>query len=362
MSRPALIAWIAPPPAIPGQSEGPARARAYGSAACRMEQAGVDLLILDDSPLVNMRAPADSDAAASARIADLGIDPAVLGPMLGDATASLTIAPAVSSGLYPPYMAARLLSTLDHQTKGRAALNIVVPGGDPLLETVVLGKEADMSGGGYARAADFLKACSALWTSWRPDALVLDTVSGLFADPARVAMPNYEGPYFKTRGPLNNMPSPQGDLPVVHVAGDAAGLRFAAEHADIVVVTGATMDELEANWNSLKSVRPARKLVKLVALRPFVASTEAGARALRDEESRAEGVPEIVGTVPDAVAKVSDIVTKLGADGVALASSLDLAAANGLCARLVPALRSGPCRPPAAKGTLRDRLSALSGG
>src|SRR6202012_2734094 len=55
------------------------------------------------------------------------------------------------------------------------------------------------------------------------------------ADPARVHAVNYEGKFYKTRGPLNAGPCPQGQPVIAQAGGSPRGREFAARHADTIV-------------------------------------------------------------------------------------------------------------------------------
>jgi alkanesulfonate monooxygenase SsuD/methylene tetrahydromethanopterin reductase-like flavin-dependent oxidoreductase (luciferase family) len=75
----------------------------------------------------------------------------------------------------------------------------------------------------------------ALWRSWEPGAVVADPETGLYADASKVHPIDFAGKYFKSRGPLNLPPGPQG-RPVICQAGlSPAGREFAARHADTIV-------------------------------------------------------------------------------------------------------------------------------
>ena len=76
---------------------------------------------------------------------------------------------------------------------------------------------------------------------------------------------NFEGRFYKSRGPLNTIPSPQGSPVVCQAGGSPAGLDLAARHADTVVasVPGiAAMKEYRADNNrqdpSQPTIRPEK--------------------------------------------------------------------------------------------------------
>ena len=59
-------------------------------------------------------------------------------------------------------------------------------------------------------ADEFVDCASQLWDAWEPDAVVMDEENHTFIDPKKVKVVNFEGKFYKTRGPLNVPRSPQG--------------------------------------------------------------------------------------------------------------------------------------------------------
>jgi len=74
-----------------------------------------------------------------------------------------------------------------------------------------------------------------LWASWEPGAIVADRDAGIFADYTKVHPIDFEGRYYKCRGPLNMPPGPQGRPVICQAGGSAAGRNFAAKHADTII-------------------------------------------------------------------------------------------------------------------------------
>nr|WP_269751213.1 LLM class flavin-dependent oxidoreductase [Acuticoccus mangrovi] len=317
-----------------------------------LERIGVDLLLFDDR--AGNFIPGDwagDDPRSEPAIP--GVDPAVLAPIIGRGTDTIGIGLALAPTSYPPFMAARLLSTLDHYVDGRAAWNVVIADA-PATGAQPSDAAPDMA----AVAIDYVGACRALWGSWDPDALVLDVESGVFADPSHVRDANYVGPFFKTRGPLNTTPSRQRDaLPVTHVARSDAGLRFAAACADVVVLTGTNADEVAGASRRLKSELENRErrrdeLVVLVAVSPQVSASAAGA-ADRPVSQAAWSVA-MDGSFVDIAASMRDLIGAAEADGVAVVGQLDGEFISDF-GRVLRELR-GPARPVRSGETLRARL------
>ncbi|MGE0725977.1 MAG: LLM class flavin-dependent oxidoreductase, partial [Alphaproteobacteria bacterium] len=85
-----------------------------------------------------------------------------------------------------------------------------------------------------------------LWEAWEPDAVVLDRQKPMFADGSKVHAINYEGKYFKCRGPLNAPRSPQGRVPICQAGGSPRGQRFASRWADTIITNAPTPAAMKA--------------------------------------------------------------------------------------------------------------------
>src|SRR4029434_5206831 len=131
-----------------------------------------------------------------------------------------------------PFHAARLWATLDHLTRGRAAWNVVTTLNHN--QSANFGEELRPTDERYDRAHEFIEVCRKLWASWEPDAVVMDRTTGVFADPAKVHRIEHEGRFFKSRGPLNVVRSPQGGPAILQAGTSPKGRTFAARYADAI--------------------------------------------------------------------------------------------------------------------------------
>lgn len=139
-----------------------------------------------------------------------------------------------SSTFMHPFYVARLLNSLDHVTGGRMAFNVVAStrradaanyGFDELME----------HNSRYDRMEEFVDVCKALWASVEPDAFVWDRGSGIVVDsPRKVRAINHVGSFFKVKGPLSCVPSPQGRPVLIQAGGSPRGIRASAHFADYV--------------------------------------------------------------------------------------------------------------------------------
>src|SRR3954464_11588504 len=132
-----------------------------------------------------------------------------------------------------PFYVARLLNSLDHITNGRIAFNVITSqrkadaqnyGFDELME----------HGQRYDRMEEFIDVCRALWDSAAPDAFSWDRETGIVADPAKVHAINHVGKFFKVRGPLNCMPSPQLHPVLIQAGSSPRGIKASAYISDHV--------------------------------------------------------------------------------------------------------------------------------
>ena len=95
--------------------------------------------------------------------------------------------------------------------------------------------------------------CAQLWASWEPDAVVMDPRTDTFADPAKVRAIDFEGTYYRSRGPLNATPSPQGRPVIIQAGTSERGQDFAARHAEAIIVGRETPDEMKRFYDAFKA-------------------------------------------------------------------------------------------------------------
>ena len=181
-----------------------------------------------------------------------------------------------------PWTFARMSATMDHLTKGRVGFNIVTglnPGG--LADN--LGTDVREHDARYERAEEFMQVCYGLWQSWDKDALVRDPEKPMFANPDKVRELNFEGEYFRCRGPLQLPRSPQ-EIPVLFQAGQSPrGRQFAARHAEGIFTISPDLPAMQAYYRDVKDrvVNEGRResdLAILTGIFPIVGSSESAAQ------------------------------------------------------------------------------------
>jgi FMN-dependent oxidoreductase (nitrilotriacetate monooxygenase family) len=186
-----------------------------------------------------------------------------------------------------PFYVARLLNSLDHVTNGRVAFNVITStrrsdaanyGFDELMEHELR----------YERMEEFIDVCKALWNSVEPDAFVWDRESGRVADPAKVHAINHVGRFFKVRGPLNVMPSPQIEPVLIQAGGSPRGIRASAHFADHIFAAGGPLAQKVKHRAELDKALTAKgrdpsKVGILHSTSIIVEETEAAAKAHKEK-------------------------------------------------------------------------------
>ena len=199
-----------------------------------MERACFDYVMIEDGSFVPDAYGGSSEYYLHNAHAVPKHDPMPLVPLMAQGSSHLGIVATMTTGFYPPYLAARLGATLDHLTKGRVGLNLVTAHNDRTAQNFGLDRhyEHDLR---YEIADEWIQVVDKLWQSWEPGAVVGDPATGMYTDFRKVHPVDFVGKYFKSRGPLNLPPGPQG-RPVICQAGiSPAGREFAAKHADTIV-------------------------------------------------------------------------------------------------------------------------------
>jgi FMN-dependent oxidoreductase (nitrilotriacetate monooxygenase family) len=172
------------------------------------------------------------------------LDPSMLAPYMLQATDRIGIVPTVSTFAYHPYLLARQLGSLDHLSRGRAGWNIVTGSADQAVQNFGFDRMEDHDKR-YSVAAEFTDATFALWDSWERDAILADEASGVFADHTKIHRVDFVGERYRSRGPLNIGPTPQGH-PVMAQAGTSpAGRQFAAQYADTMIGDTGTVERMK---------------------------------------------------------------------------------------------------------------------
>ena len=209
--------------------------------------------------------------------------------LMAAATTRLGIVPTLSTFAYAPYLTARIVGTLDQISSGRGGWNVVTGSSDYSAQN--FGMDAlpphDLR---YDMAEEYVAIVKQLWESWEPGAIVADRKTGVLIDPSKVHTIDFEGQYYKCRGPLNSGPAPQGRPVIAQAGGSDKGRAFAAKHADTIVAAPNGIEAMKRYRDDVRTLRVAAGLDPdgckiLFLLSPVVAETEEQARWHADQRA-----------------------------------------------------------------------------
>lgn len=206
-----------------------------------LERACFDYIMLEDGVLVPDSYGSSSEWFLKNAWMVPKNDPMPLVPMISQATKNIGIVATLTTSFYPPFIAARLSATLDHLTEGRVGLNIVTAHNDRSAQNFGLDKHYDHDLR-YEMADEWMDVVNKLWASWGDGAVRADQASGVYADFTKVNPIDHAGRFYKSRGPLNTYPGPQGRPVICQAGGSPAGRSFAAKHADTILARFRTVE------------------------------------------------------------------------------------------------------------------------
>lgn len=191
----------------------------------------------------------------------------------------------VSSTFYTPFLAARMLASIDHLSNGRVGCNVVTSMYDVEARNYGYTSMPDHAQR-YARAEEFIQVIFQLWDSWSDEALLRDK-QGMYANPEYVNSINHHGKYFLVDGPLTVPRGPQGRPVLIQAGSSEPGRNLAAKYAEAIYAVAYDMPAAQAYYRDINRrvqlVRPGYKPVIMPGLVPYVLSTEFEARIKQEE-------------------------------------------------------------------------------
>ena len=172
--------------------------------------------------------------------------------VMGMATERLGLGATYSTSYYEPFHIARVFATLDLMTHGRAAWNVVTSLNDG--EAQNMGRtgviDHDLR---YEHADEFMEIVLGHWDTWEPDAIVQDKASGLFAMADKVHRLDYEGRYYRSRGPFTVPRSAQGHPVIIQAGSSGRGKAFGARWGEIIFVVYPNIEIGKRDYAAFKA-------------------------------------------------------------------------------------------------------------
>lgn len=245
-----------------------------------MERGLFDAMFIADELAPYSTYQDSSDACVKYAVQCPTHEPSTIVPIITTATEKLGVGVTLSTAFEHPYSMTRRLSSLDHLSGGRIAWNMV--SSYSKSEWDAYGQEMTMRFDRYDRMEEYVELCCQLWDSWAPDAIVADKSSGLYADPTKVKIVDFQGKYFRCKGRHFCAPSPQG-RPVLWQAGSSdRGRDFAAKYAEAVFAVHPTAKQMrqytdDMNRRLAKFGRHERSIVRIYGLQTVVGLTRSEA-------------------------------------------------------------------------------------
>ncbi len=259
----------------------------YVEMARALERACFDYIMIEDKLSVSEAYGGSSEVYLKHAVGMVPKhDPSPLAALMAAGTSRLGIVITISTLGYPPFLLARLSSTLDHIARGRFGWNIVTSAEDHAAQNFGLEKLPPRELR-YEIADEYVNLVCQLFDSWEPDAVIIDREKGVYADHRKVHPINFEGKFFKCRRPLNTAPSPQGRPVFVQAGGSPVGRDFAAKWADSIISLADGIEGMKWYRNDVRERAEKHgrnpddvKVLFLVCV--TLAETEAEARAKKE--------------------------------------------------------------------------------
>ncbi|MBS0640777.1 MAG: LLM class flavin-dependent oxidoreductase [Proteobacteria bacterium] len=209
-------------------------------------------------------------------------EPTTLISVLSASTTHIGLGATVSTSFSEPFNVARIFSSIDHISGGRAAWNVVTSS-NPKAALNFNRDEHLEHEFRYQRANEFVDVVRGLWDCWDDGAIVADKASGRFIDDRKVRTLDHKGRFFQVKGPVNIARCPQGHPVIIQAGGSPTGLELAARTADVVFSVVQDLPSAKAAYADLKGRlgqygRSPDALTVLPGVMPIIGRSDAEAR------------------------------------------------------------------------------------
>jgi alkanesulfonate monooxygenase SsuD/methylene tetrahydromethanopterin reductase-like flavin-dependent oxidoreductase (luciferase family) len=176
------------------------------------------------------------------------LDAVLIASRVAPLTRHIGLVPTVIATHTEPFHLSKAIATLDHVSGGRAGLRVRISARPH--EADHFGRRrlprVDLAGNLSAQpsvtdlfdeAADYVEVVRRLWDSWEDDAEIRDVVTGRFVDRDKLHYIDFEGRFFRVKGPSITPRPPQGQPLVTALAHQSVPYRLVARQADVGYVT-----------------------------------------------------------------------------------------------------------------------------
>lgn len=264
------------------------RPELYEHVARVCERGKFDMVFFADLNYVSDTYTGSLDPALRFAVQAPEHDPIPLLSFMAAATTHIGVASTFSTSNQHPFYVARLFATLDHLTRGRVGWNVVTSLNHN--QSANYGEERADSDLRYDRAHEFIEVCRELWDSWADGAVVADRGAPRFADADKVRRIDFDGRFFRSRGPLNVTRPPSGGPAILQAGTSPKGRDFAARYADaIFAIQPRAVDARELRDDIRRRASEAGRdpddVKLLFGAQPIIGETEQHAAELQEEHN-----------------------------------------------------------------------------
>jgi alkanesulfonate monooxygenase SsuD/methylene tetrahydromethanopterin reductase-like flavin-dependent oxidoreductase (luciferase family) len=213
------------------------------------EAAKLDFVTLEDSLALQTVSYLDRPGERT-DIVQGRLDAVLIAARVAPLTTHIGLVPTAVVTHTEPFHLSKAIATLDYVSSGRAGVRVQVAGraadnrhfgrrefGEFRLEDSAAPDAPSPLVDLFDEAADYVEVLRRLWDSWEDDAEIRDVATGRFVDREKLHYIDFEGRWFKVKGPSITPRPPQGQPPVSVLAHAAVPYRLAARSADVVYVT-----------------------------------------------------------------------------------------------------------------------------
>lgn len=217
--------------------------------ARRLEAAKFDMLFIADTA-----SPSNAENPDVFQYLSAGdnLEPMTLLAAISQHTTHLGLAGTIATSYRPPYDAAREVLSLDVISGGRVGWNIVT-GISPDDAAQYADQSFVPQEERYARGEEFVDVVLKLWAALEPGAYVRDKEGGIYKNLEKIRLINHAGKYYRVRGPLKGVASPQGRPLLIQAGQSPEGRAMASRVAEAIFTAQSTFDECKAFSDDIRS-------------------------------------------------------------------------------------------------------------
>ncbi|MDT7725201.1 MAG: hypothetical protein QOI21_1777 [Actinomycetota bacterium] len=191
------------------------------------------------------------------------LDAVLIASRVAPLTSRIGLVPTAVVTHTEPFHLSKAIATLDFVSGGRAGVRVQVAGRQdatrhfgrrefPEFRLEDVSNQERHVAELFDETSDYVEVLRRLWDSWEDDAEIRDVATGRFVDRDKLHYIDFEGRWFKVKGPSITPRPPQGQPLVAALAHATVPYRFAARSADLVFVTPQDIGQVPVIVNEIR--------------------------------------------------------------------------------------------------------------